>query len=107
MCGLCGVLGVEDHWADTLGKENQSDELRIKRRREKKRRITIANRFLAFYGVKLTDWPSGGYRLSTATGRTVLLVHLAAFCPQVEALCGRSLDPLDNALLDNMCSKAM
>ncbi len=105
MCGLCGVLGVGDHWSDTLGDQNQSDELRIKRRREKKWRIGLANRLLAFYGVKLSDWPAGGYKLSTATGRTILLDHLAAFCPQVEALCGKVLDPLDDALIANMLSR--
>lgn len=100
MCGLCGVLGVGDHWSDTLDQQRSSDDLRIKRRREKTRRIALANRFLAFYGVKLSGVPSGGYKLSTATGRTILVEHLAAFCPQVEALCGRVVDPLDNALIE-------
>lgn len=107
MCGLCGVLGVQDHWSDTLGTQSETNDLRIKRRREKARRIQLANRFLAFYGVKLTDWPGGGYKLSTATGRTVLLPHLAAFCPQVEALCGRPVDPLATPLIEYMQSRAI
>ena len=98
MCGLCGVLGQGEHWSDTLSGNTGPDDLRIRRAREKARRIALANRFLSYYGVKLSDWQGGGYKLSTATGRTVLIDHLAAFCPHVEALCGRPVDPLDERL---------
>ncbi len=102
MCGLCGVLGIDEHWSDTLERQEHSDDLRIQRRRDKTRRIALANRFLGHYGVKLINVAGGGYKLSTRTGRMVLLPHLAGFCTHVEALCGHRLDPLDDALIAYM-----
>ncbi len=102
MCGLCGVLGIDEHWSDTLGRQGQSDDLRIRRRRDKTRRIALANRFLGYYSVKLSDVAGGGYKLSTRTGRMVLLPHLAGFCTHVETLSGRRVDPLDDGLITHM-----
>ncbi len=105
MCGLCGVLGVGDHWSDTLGTPEQTNDFRIKRRRESTKRAELANQILAFYGVKLSSWQNSNYVLATMTGRHVVFDHLAALWPQVETLSGKICDPLDDALIDAMTSR--
>ncbi len=101
MCGLCGVLGGEDHWTDAAGNTAVfgDREIRQTRRQERLYRVALANRVLRHYGFKLGDWEGASYVLRTATGRTAIVDNLAALWPTAEELAGRRCDPLDAALL--------
>jgi len=96
MCGLCGVLGAEEHWTDSAA--DGGSETRT-RRRERLGRVALANRVLAHYGLKLADFQGRAYVLRNATGRQQMVDHLGALWPVAEKLAGRPCDPLDDALL--------
>ncbi len=93
MCGLCGLLGVEQHWTDgdALGRS----ALERSRRQERLQRVAICNKILAGYGLELSDWQGRCYLLKNRTGRSEILSHIAALWPAAEALAGRACDPLD------------
>lgn len=97
MCGLCGVLGAEEHWTDAAGEASAfgNSTLRRSRRQERLYRVAICNRILAAYGLKLSEWQGSSYILRNRTGRSEMVPHLAAVWPAAEALAGRPCDPLD------------
>jgi len=101
MCALCGVLGGPDHWTDAVARpgvfSRYSDA--AERRRERMRRVRCANGLLKFYGLKLNDWQGSAFLLSTATGKTEIVDHLAHLWIKAEKLTGRVCDPLDPALI--------
>lgn len=101
MCALCGVLGNADHWTDAIARpgvfSRNSDA--AERRRERMQRVQCANRVLKFYGLKLSDWQGSAFLLSTATGKTEIVDHLAHLWIKAERLTGRLCDPLDPALI--------
>ena len=99
MCGLCGVLGAEDHWTDAASRaELRADGTPGRtRRQERLHRVAVANRILAGYGLSLRDWQGSSYVLSGRTGRTRIVPHLAALWQAAEELAGRPCDPLDPA----------
>jgi hypothetical protein len=47
----------------------------------------------------LTDWAGTSYVLSSRTGRSEIVHHLAALWPAAERMAGRRCDPLDSALI--------
>ncbi|MDH3669510.1 MAG: hypothetical protein OEN23_21545, partial [Paracoccaceae bacterium] len=71
MCGLCGVLGAEDHWTDAAGSTRIFGNAGASRtrRQERLRRVAIGNKILAHYGLKLSDWQGSAYILRNRTGR--------------------------------------
>jgi hypothetical protein len=101
MCALCGVIGGTEHWADAAARPGvftrNTDP--VERRRERARRVRLANRVLGHYGMTLSDWQGSAYVLSTATGKTEMVETLAHLWPVAEQLSGRRCDPLDPALL--------
>ena len=101
MCGLCGVLGGEDHWTDAAGNTAVfgGREVGQTRRQERQYRVALANRVLRHYGFKLGDWEGASYVLKTATGRSVIVDNLAALWPSAEEMAKRPCDPLDPALI--------
>lgn len=104
MCALCGVLGGSDHWTDAVARpgvySRSADPLQ--RRRERARRVMLANRVLAHYRMRLEDWQGTAFVLSTATGKTEIVDNLAHLWSVAEQLSGRPCDPLDPALLDRL-----
>jgi hypothetical protein len=99
MCGLCGVLGSEDHWTDGAGNAGVLADATRTRRHERLHRVALANKVLAHYGLKLSDWQGSGYVLTTRTGRTAMVGHLGALWPAAARLSPRPCDPLDGALI--------
>jgi hypothetical protein len=93
MCALCGALGGGEHWADTPGADPSP------RRRERAHRVAAANRVLAHYHMRLSDWQGSAYLLATATGKTEIVDNLTHLWALAEQLAGRPCDPLDPALL--------
>ena len=97
MCGLCGVFVTETHWADAV---LSPEEGMRTRRHERSRRVALANRVLKHYGLKVGDWQGSAYLLSTQTGQTQVVPSIAAVWPAAEQLCKRTLDPLDEELIE-------
>ena len=101
MCGLCGVLGAEEHWTDAPGEAGAliAGAGQRTRRHERLYRVAICNRILGAYGLKLSEWQGSAYILRNRTGRAEIVPHLAALWPAAEALAGRPCDPLDSDIL--------
>jgi hypothetical protein len=106
MCGLCGVLGADDHWSDAAARPETfarragaSDGSGPTPRQERQRRIALANRILQHYRLRLADFEGRSYVLRGATGRQEVVPHLALLWAAAERLAGRPCDPLDEALI--------
>jgi hypothetical protein len=104
MCALCGVLGGSDHWADAPARPGVFSRVAdpLQRRRERARRVEVANRILAHYRMTLSDWQGASFVLATATGKTELVDDLSHLWSVAERLSGRACDPLDPALLASL-----
>ena len=88
MCGLCGVFGVAEHWADGSGNS----------RAEGQHRVAVGNDVLAVFGLRLAEW-QGRYTLTGPTGGSAVVDNFGSLWPAAERLAGRSLDPLDLKVL--------
>ena len=103
MCGLCGVLGAENHWSEAAARPEalprRADAPGATRRQERQRRIALANRILVHYGLKLADFEGQSYVLRGATGRQEVVPHLVGLWAAAERLAGRPCDPLDATLI--------
>ncbi len=101
MCGLCGVLGSENHWTDATGNTAVFAERQPRQTRTQERhyRVRLVNKVLGHYGFRLRDWNGNAYLLSTPTGRTEMVPNLGALWPVAEAMAKRPCDPLDRALI--------
>jgi hypothetical protein len=104
MCALCGVLGGAEHWADAHDRPGAFTRNTgpIERRRERARRVTLANRILRPIGLSLSDWQGTSFLLSTRTGKTELVDNLAHLWGAAERLLGRPIDPLDPDFLERL-----
>jgi hypothetical protein len=100
MCGLCGVLGAEDHWTDAAGKAQvfggAGEHTRV---RERAQRIALTNRVLRFYGLQLTDWGGHSYVLRNMTGQSSIVTALPQLWNEAEKLAHRRCDPLASDLV--------
>jgi hypothetical protein len=96
MCSLCGVLGANEHWADAAAREGvyTRNVDSVRRRRERADRVSLANRVLALYGMRLSDWQGASFLLSTLTGKSEIVEDLGHLWPAAEKLSGRLCDPL-------------
>lgn len=106
MCGLCGILGGQDHWSDAVARDgvytrNHSPQAR---RLERAQRIRLANRALRCFGLTLEDWQSTSYILRTVTGKSEVFDSLNHLWPTAERLTGRPCDPLDEDFLERLGS---
>ncbi len=104
MCALCGVLGAEDHWSDAVARPGRftRNANSLDRRRERAKRIALANVVLKRFGMKLSDWQGRSYLLATATGKTEVIDSLAHLWPTAEQLSKRHCDPLSATLLNDL-----
>ena len=96
MCGLCGVLGGDDHWTSAVARPGIYARANspVDRRRERAHRVRVANLVLRQYGLTLADWQGASYLLSSRTGKTEVVETLAHLWPAAERLSGRACDPL-------------
>ena len=101
MCSLCGILGANEHWADAAARDGvytrNADP--VARRRERADRVRLANRVLALYGMRLSDWQGASFLLSTFTGKSEIVEDLGHLWSTAERLSGRLCDPLAPDLL--------
>lgn len=97
MCALCGSLGGDQHWTDAVAREGvytrNADP--AQRRRERARRVRVANRALKPYGMRLSDWRGASFLLATLTGKSEIVGDLGHLWAAAERLSGRLCDPLD------------
>ncbi len=103
MCGLCGILGDGTHWADGLtgpGERAAASAVPWVRRQVRRRRVEIGNVVLRPYGLSIADWQGTAFILRNRTGLAGMVDTLSDLWPEAERLAGRTLDPLDPALLD-------
>jgi hypothetical protein len=84
MCGLCGVFGVAEHWADGSAGS----------RAEGQHRTAVSNEVLSVFGLRLAEW-SGRFTLTGPTGGSAVVDNFGSLWPAAERLAGRSCDPLD------------
>jgi hypothetical protein len=104
MCSLCGVLGGNEHWADAVARPGifTRDANPIDRRRERAKRVRVANRILARFGMALADWQGTAFLLSTRTGKIEIVADLGHLWSAAERLSGRICDPLAPALIESL-----
>lgn len=104
MCSLCGVLGGNEHWADAVARPGVFTRNldRIDRRRERTNRVHAANRVLAAFGMRLSDWQGSSFVLSTLTGKSEIIEDLGHLWSAAERLSGRICDPLEPGLIARM-----
>lgn len=104
MCSLCGILGVNEHWADAVARPGvyTRNVGSIDRRRERARRVQLANVVLAPFSMRLADWQGTSFVVSTLTGRSEIIEDLGHLWAVAERLSGRICDPLDPGLIGRM-----
>lgn len=93
MCGLCGLLGGDQHWIT-------KEENPLPRRQQRYLVVRAANEVLSHYGLKLGDFQGSAYVLSTLTGRQEVVQDIGAVWMNAQLMSRRPLDPLDPGLLD-------
>jgi hypothetical protein len=98
MCGLCGILGDEKHWAN-LNPSLQNEEMASFRRNERQSQIKYLNRLLGAFSCTVTDWQGSAYLLSTFTGKTEIVHNLTQLWTAIEQLSGQRPDPLATHVL--------
>jgi hypothetical protein len=109
MCGLCGVLGSEQHWADGTVADGAGlavDTVPWLRRQARQRRVALANAIVGTYGVRISDWQGALFVLAGPTGRTEMANSLGDLWTKAELVAGKSIDPLDPRLLDALDARA-
>lgn len=99
MCGLCGILGGDDHWSDRL--PVSEEHITQTRRAERRRRVDYLNTVLAAFACTVSDW-QGKYLVGTYTGKTELVDNPAQLWAAVERLTGHAPDPLAPAVLGRL-----
>ena len=98
MCGLCGVLGQVGHWTDSEDSLSQRS-VSATRRRERAYQLRIINRVLNRSGLRVNDWQSSAFIVSSNTGASEIVDHISMLWPIAEKMSGTIFDPLDPELL--------
>lgn len=88
MCGLCGLLGEDLHWTDSI-------QNTVPRRRERQRRIRAVNRVLKPFYLQVSDFQGNAYLIQSATGKQEIARGLEQLWESVERIIGSLPDPLD------------
>jgi hypothetical protein len=107
MCALCGVLRGKGHWSDSASAPaafagRTEPQTRI---RERQARTRLLNAVLKPHGVVVKDWSGNSYLLTSLTGRTAIVDTIADVWSAAERLCGRTVDPLDEAYLATLADR--
>lgn len=101
MCGLCGALGGEDHWATGIADPEQT---RYERRRARGYRIDLINRVLSTRRISVEDFQGASYVLANATGKHAIAQDLGGIWQQAESMMQDPLDPLDSNFLKSLAT---
>ncbi len=90
MCGLCGTLGGPPHWTEAGAERRRAGRLAS---------VRITNAVLATAALRVDDWQGAAFLVAGATGRQEIVSDLQGVWEAGRMISGRSLDPLDPALL--------
>ena len=101
MCGLCGVLGSKVHWTDSDSKL-ANRRVSATFRRERLYQIEIINKIIKKYGLHISDWHGASFLISSSTGATEIVNHIASVWEVAKKMSGKFFDPLDLTLLENL-----
>ena len=101
MCGLCGSLGGEEHWAT----RTEGFAAAQTRRAGRLARVRVANAVLAGFAMRLDDWQGSAFVLSGATGRREIVEQLPQVWEAAARLRGRPIDPLDPNLIGRIAAR--
>jgi hypothetical protein len=94
---------LDQHWAEQ-GFVGQGLVGQEGGRRARVFRVTLANKVLDHFGLRLDDWGGRLYVLRDRKGRSVVVDNLGVLWVEAERLAGRALDPLDPALVHRLGS---
>ena len=91
MCGLCGMLNVEEHWlvANSIESSNSGD-VRLRLRRE---RIDVINQWLALTNIKVSDFCGSAYVLANLTGRQEIISDIGQLWKTIDRMSSCNIDP--------------
>ena len=101
MCGVCGILGGEEHWTAESARPEVFGGATT-RRAERLRRAAAANRILGLFSLRLDDWQGSAFILSGPTGQREIVDALPAVWEAASRILGRKIDPLAPALIDRI-----
>jgi hypothetical protein len=105
MCGLCGVLGGEEHWTSAAGRPEIFGNA-LTRRAERFERLRVTNAVLGCFAYRADDFQGASFIVKNATGRQEMALALPEIWQQAAAMLGRPIDPLDEGLLVRLESGA-
>lgn len=105
----CGDFISRVHWTDISQSDTSNSivvgESQRNRQRNRLHRVTLCNKILSIYGLKLSDWNSSKYVLEDKKGNQLLVHDLGSLWYDVEKLIGQSINPLEVHLLDILTTK--
>ena len=109
MCVLCVQMLNEIHWSER--QHNPEWTTRgageAVRRQNRRARVRMIGAVLAHYGLEIADdWSATNYLLSDRKGNQQVLASLAELWSAASRMAGRTLDPLDDGLLDRLTEQA-
>jgi hypothetical protein len=102
MCVLCGQMFTEIHWSERLldpemVSRGASETIR---RQSRFARTRLLCKVMAHYGLDVRDdWSAMNYTVSNRKGTQQVVGSVAELWPAAAKMAGRTLDPLDFALL--------
>jgi hypothetical protein len=105
MCVLCGQMFTEIHWSERLldpemVSQGASETIR---RQSRHARTRLLCKVLAHYGLDVgDDWSAMNYVVGNRKGTQQVVGSVAELWPAAAKMAGRTLDPLDFALLQHL-----
>lgn len=109
MCILCGEMISTLHWSELSFKEKHAQMLvgdeQKQRLQARLKKVTILNKILEFYGLKLKEWQNSKFILSNKKGRDIIVNDLGDLWIKVSELEKKSFDVLDDKLLEFLRTK--
>lgn len=96
MCEVCAIFGAGEHWSDFARMRNDRfpfGEIQAYRQ-ERKRRIGILNRLIGPLDLQCEDWDGEALSIFDRQGRSRIAPTLTDVWSVIEALSGRTIDPL-------------
>lgn len=102
MCMACSQMFSSIHWSDRQKTDERGfvDQGELLRTRLMK--VKFTNQVLEYYGLKVSGRTGGGYTVSDRKGRSLLCQDFGDLWPKAQQLSGRTVDPLDPALIAHL-----
>ncbi|MEX0346815.1 MAG: hypothetical protein AB3N20_17970 [Rhizobiaceae bacterium] len=104
MCSLCGILGGDNHWADTSSNPDSfgNRAKQVTWHRERQERTRLINRIVGRYGLTVSDWSGNAFVVRSHTGKSVIAENLSQIWEAAEKINGSPCDPLEPELIRSL-----